>query len=110
MADQHNTSAAGHGTYKSYITGFLIAVVLTVIPFWVVMDGTLSPELTLVTIFTLAIIQLAVHIYFFLHLDTSKEQRMNLAIFLYTGIVVAIILAGNGWIMHNTHVLMMLNH
>lgn len=106
MADQHH-EAAVHGSYKSYFIGFILAVILTVIPFWMVMEGNFSKSVTLASIFLLALVQLVVHVYFFLHINSSKEQRTNLAVFLYTGLVVAIILAGNAWIMFNTHHLMM---
>lgn len=106
MAEHHD--AAAHGaSYKSYIIGFVLAVILTLIPFWLVMEGNLSKGDTLIAIFLMALVQLVVHVYFFLHINSSKEQRMNLAVFLYTGLVVAIILAGNAWIMFNTHYLMM---
>jgi cytochrome o ubiquinol oxidase operon protein cyoD len=106
MADQHHEAAA-HGSYKSYFIGFVLAVILTVIPFWMVMEGNFSKGVTLASIFLLALVQLVVHVYFFLHINSSKEQRMNLTVFLYTGLVLAIILAGNAWIFMNIHHLMM---
>ena len=33
----HHADAASHGTFKSYMTGFVLSVVLTAIPFWLVM-------------------------------------------------------------------------
>ena len=38
----HDDLAPSHGTRKSYITGFLLSVVLTAIPFYLVMSGMLS--------------------------------------------------------------------
>lgn len=102
MAEQHQ-EAANHGSYASYTIGFVLAVILTIIPFWLVMEGNLSDDATLAAIFILAFVQLIVHIYFFLHLNASKEQRLNLMIFLYTGLVLAIILVGNAWIFVNIH-------
>ena len=32
---------AAHGTFKGYLTGFLLSVVLTAIPFWLVMGEVL---------------------------------------------------------------------
>jgi cytochrome o ubiquinol oxidase operon protein cyoD len=106
MADQHHDTTA-HGSYTSYFIGFVLAVILTIVPFWMVMQGSFSKSVTLASIFLLALVQLVVHVYFFLHINSSKEQRMNLAVFLYTGLVLAIILAGNTWIFLNIHHLMM---
>ncbi len=45
----HNTSHGGasHGSVKSYTTGFILSVILTVIPFWIVMEGAL-PQSTII--------------------------------------------------------------
>ena len=36
--DGGHGSGAAHGTFKGYVIGFLLSVVLTAIPFWLVMD------------------------------------------------------------------------
>ena len=35
-------AAAAHGSCKGYLTGFVLSVVLTAIPFWLVMSGALD--------------------------------------------------------------------
>jgi len=42
--DNHAHGAGGesHGSVKSYLIGFVLAAILTIIPFWVVMSGGLS--------------------------------------------------------------------
>src|SRR5690606_11729591 len=69
--DNHAQSAGGenHGSVKSYLTGFVLAAILTVIPFWVVMDGSLSSFATGAVVVVAGILQLLVHLVFFLHLD-----------------------------------------
>jgi len=47
MANPHTTSAgSSHGSYKSYMIGFVLSVILTAIPFGLVMFPTLSKEAT----------------------------------------------------------------
>jgi len=41
-AHDHGTGGESHGSVKSYLIGFVLAVVLTVIPFWMVMSGDFS--------------------------------------------------------------------
>ena len=41
-AHDHAAGGESHGTVKSYLIGFVLAVVLTVIPFWMVMSGDFS--------------------------------------------------------------------
>ena len=33
----HDEDEGGHGTLKGYVTGFVLAAILTAIPFWLVM-------------------------------------------------------------------------
>ena len=42
MTDHHEAGAP-HSTFKGYLTGFVLAVILTAIPFWLVM-GKVIPS------------------------------------------------------------------
>ncbi|MCC3263519.1 cytochrome C oxidase subunit IV family protein, partial [Paenibacillus polymyxa] len=68
--DGHNDddAAAAHGTFKSYMTGFVLAAILTAIPFWLVMDRVIdSSRVTGLVILAFAVVQIVVHIVYFLH-------------------------------------------
>ena len=54
-----------------------------------------------------AVAQLLVQLVLFLHLGTSPDQRSNVAIFLFTGLIIFIVVAGSLWVMHNANVNMM---
>lgn len=98
--------AAPHGpTYKQYVTGFALAIVLTVIPFALVMDHVVAATALLIAGFALA--QILVHVVYFLHVNTSSEQRWNLMALLYTAVMVLIVLGGSLWIMHHLYLNMM---
>lgn len=104
MAHAHATAAgdeAGQGSLGSYLTGFGLAVVLTIIPFVLVMTGALTGPSTLVVIFAAAIMQILVHLHFFLHLDSSSGQRWNMLAFLFTLTVIVLLVGGSVWIMYN---------
>ena len=94
-----------HGSRRSYVTGFLLAIALTVVPFGLVMTHASIGTPLLITVFAMA--QILVHIVYFLHVNRSEEQRWNLMALLFTGIVVCIILGGSIWIMHNLYINMM---
>ena len=108
-AHDHGHGAAGesHGSVKSYLIGFLLAAVLTIIPFWAVMHGDLPRFTTGVIIVVAAVLQILVHLVFFLHLDRSSEQRWNVSAAAFTLVVIGIIVAGSLWVMHNMNVHMM---
>ena len=108
--DNHAQGAGGesHGSVKSYLIGFVLAAILTIIPFWVVMAGGLSSGLaTGVVILVCGVLQLLVHLVFFLHLNTSREQSWNLMCFIFAAASVVIIIGGTLFIMHDTAINMM---
>lgn len=43
MSHSTESGGASHGSVKTYMTGFILSVILTVIPFWMVMTGAASP-------------------------------------------------------------------
>ena len=93
-----------HASVKSYMIGFVLSVILTAIPFGLVMDTThhgFSAETVLAAILAFAIVQVFVHIVYFLHMDRSAEQRWNVLAFSFTILILAIVVAGSVWIMHN---------
>ncbi|MGA0565319.1 cytochrome o ubiquinol oxidase subunit IV [Ancylobacter sp. VNQ12] len=115
MAGQHASHAAAHGaarggahgTVKTYAVGFLLSLVLTALSFSAVMGGALPRELVLPVITVLAVVQLLVQLVYFLHLGTAPEQRNNTVIFVLTGLLIATVIGGSLWVMHNANVNMM---
>lgn len=91
----------GHGTLKGYLTGFALSVVLTVIPFWMVMTGALDGSWAVAVVVTCAIAQIAVHSAYFLHLNTSGEGGWTLLAYAFTAVIVIITIAGSLWIMYH---------
>lgn len=96
-----HATGAGQGTLGSYLAGFFLAVLLTLIAFGLVMSGVLSPPATLVAIFVAAVVQILVHLHYFLHLDRSSEQRWNLAAIVFTAVIIGLLVGGSIWIMFN---------
>lgn len=101
----HGGAHGRHGSRRSYVIGFLLAVALTIVPFGLVMSHSSVGTPLIIAVFALA--QIGVHIVYFLHVDRSEEQRWNLTALLFTAIVVCIILGGSIWIMHNLYINMM---
>lgn len=106
-ASSHPTHNASDGSLKSYVIGFILSLVLTGLSFGAVMSGIVPRAMILSAIVVLAVAQLIAQLVFFLHLGTSPTQRNNTVIFLLTGLLIAIIVAGSLWVMHNANVNMM---
>ena len=97
-----------HGTMKSYLTGFGLSVVLTAIPFWLVMGGVLSnATAAAVLVLLFALVQIIVHMIYFLHLDSKSEGGWNMLALIFTVILVFIALSGSLWVMYHLNVNMM---
>jgi cytochrome o ubiquinol oxidase operon protein cyoD len=98
----------GHGSRRTYLIGFLLSVVLTAIPFWLVMTGALAnPQLTAMLIIGFAIVQILVHTVCFLHVNTRAEGGWTLMAYIFTGVLVLIVLVGSMWIMYHLNANMM---
>ena len=95
--------AHDHGTRRSYLIGFLIAAVLTAVPFWLVMSGVLAPTTTAIVVTLLAVLQIVVHTIYFLHVNTRSEGGWTLVALVFTAIMVLIVIFGSLWIMFHLH-------
>lgn len=94
--------AADHGSLRSYLTGFLLSVFLTAIPFWLVMGGVLNNRIaTAVAITIFAIVQITVHMVYFLHMNTRSEGGWSIMALMFTLILVVIALVGSLWIIYH---------
>ncbi|HXA47492.1 MAG TPA: cytochrome o ubiquinol oxidase subunit IV [Burkholderiaceae bacterium] len=93
---------ADHGTLKSYAIGFLLAVILTVIPFWLVMGHVIAKSSTAgFVLLALAAVQVVVHMIYFLHMNTKSEGGWSMLALIFTGMVVFIMLSGSLWVMYH---------
>jgi cytochrome o ubiquinol oxidase operon protein cyoD len=100
--------AASHGSLKSYLIGFVASVILTAIPFWLVMTGQLaSAQATGLTIMAFAVVQIIVHIFCFLHVDAKAEGGWTMMALIFTLVMVVIVLSGSLWVMYNLNSNMM---
>jgi cytochrome o ubiquinol oxidase subunit IV len=98
---------AAHGSLRTYLIGFALSVVLTAVPFWLVMTGALAPQTTGIVIVALAVVQILVHTICFLHVNTRSEGGWTLMAYVFAAVIVLIVIAGSLWIMHHLSVNMM---
>jgi len=96
-----------HGSVKSYIHGFILSLVLTIIPFAVVSQHWFTTSVTYAIVAIFAVAQLCVQLVYFLHLSYKSSARWNLYVFLFTFLVVLIVILGSLWIMVNLNYFMM---
>ena len=115
----HNEHASGaghhdpameeaHGSLRGYLTGFVLAAILTIIPFWLVMGHVIaSTQVTILIVLGLAVVQILVHMVYFLHLNTHSEHGWNMLALIFTVVLVVIVLGASIWVMYNENANMM---
>ncbi|SDN74793.1 cytochrome o ubiquinol oxidase operon protein cyoD [Paenibacillus sp. yr247] len=102
MSQPHSGSHESHdahGSLKSYIIGFALSIILTIIPLVAVMNHMLSKTGTLVLILAMAILQFAVQLFFFMHVKEGENARWNIMALLFGLVILLTIVAGSIWIM-----------
>jgi cytochrome o ubiquinol oxidase operon protein cyoD len=102
--DDHHHGDGGHdhGTLKSYSVGFLLSVILTAIPFWLVMGQVFpSHSTTAIVILAFAAVQIVVHMVYFLHMNTRSEGGWTMLALIFTLVLVVITLSGSLWVMYH---------
>lgn len=98
----------GHGSMKSYLVGFVLSVVLTAVPFWLVMANPgVGPGVVAALIIIFAVAQILVHTVCFLHVNTEAEGGWTLLAYIFTGVIVLITILGSLWIMYHLNTNMM---
>ena len=108
MSHDHNSAGASHGNTKQYTIGFILSVILTVIPFGMVMAGGFGRGIVMAVIAITAVAQVLVQLVYFLHMNSSSEQRWNVIAFIYTVLCIGVVLVGSVWIMNYLHYNMMI--
>jgi cytochrome o ubiquinol oxidase operon protein cyoD len=98
-----DSGGAGEVSLKAYAIGFVLSLILTAIPFGFVIYGTLSQTTTIVAIFSAAVVQILVHLHYFLHLNASSEARWNVLALLFSVLIMGLIIGGTLWIMYHLH-------
>ena len=105
--DDHHLHA--HGSFKDYTIGFILSVILTAIPFWLVMTHQLAPGTTKFVILGFAAVQVVVHMIYFLHMNSKSEGGWNMMALILTAILLFIVRTGSVWVMYHMNANMMPN-
>jgi len=106
--DDHGNDHASHGTRGSYLKGFFLSVLLTAVPFWAVMTGAFKdPSTAALVIMLFAVLQIIVHMIYFLHMNTKSENGWTMMALIFTIILVVITLSGSIWVMYHMNTNMM---
>lgn len=96
--DSH-TRQKEHGTTASYIVGFILSLIFTAIPYYMVVNKTVSGRALLLTIMGFAVLQMLIQIFFFLHLGRGPKPFYNVVFFVSTAGIIIFVVTGSIFIM-----------
>jgi cytochrome o ubiquinol oxidase subunit IV len=109
-SDHGHSHQGGHGSRKTYMIGFWLSVLLTAIPFYLVMSGAVqNKEATSVLLVAFAAVQIVVHMVCFLHMNGKSEDGWTMMSLIFTIIIVGIVLSGSVWVMYHLNANMALS-
>lgn len=91
------------GTVLSYLLGFELSIVCTVIPYILVVKHSLTGSTLLATIVGFAMVQMIIQIFFFLHLGRGPKPLYNVAFFVSTVGIIVLVVGGSLFIMSHLH-------
>lgn len=105
MSDNFNTLdtefGATHGTLNSYVSGFVLSILLTIAAYGLVIFHPFAASTMLSVVMLLALCQLCVQLFFFLHLSRKSHARWNVLALTFTSIIIGILVVGSLWVMRN---------
>ncbi|WP_310618593.1 cytochrome o ubiquinol oxidase subunit IV [Flexibacterium corallicola] len=90
-------------TNKPYIQGYVIAMILTLIPFGLVWMSSFTLMTTFWIIAICAVIQVVVHLRFFLGLSFHATPGDYMLTMLFAAILIFIMIGGSLWILFDLH-------
>lgn len=83
------------------VVGAMLAAILTIAVYLLVLSNSLNPVSIATLALVLAVVQLVVHLIFFLDLGKEAKPRWNLISFMVVGVTAMIVVIGSIWIMMN---------
>lgn len=98
---KHRLEKKEYDPTASYVFGFLFSLLITIVSYLMVVNQTLSGQALIAALIVFALAQLAVQLFFFLHLGEERKPRWNLMAFAFMALVVLIVVIGSLWIMKN---------
>ncbi|MBP3962180.1 cytochrome o ubiquinol oxidase subunit IV [Paenibacillus lignilyticus] len=98
---EHGAQTGGHGSLKEYVTGFVLSIILTIIPLLIVLNHWMEGKAAVAVLLGTAVLQFVLQLVFFMHLREEHGPRYNLMTLLLGLVVVITIVIGSIWIMTN---------
>lgn len=100
---EHAPTHGYHGSIRSYVIGFALSLVFTIIPYYIVRGQMAGDKALILAVLGFAIIQMFVQIFFFLHLGRGPKPFYNIVFFVATGGMIVLVVGASLIIMSNLY-------
>lgn len=98
-----------HGTMEAYIIGFILSLIFTFFPYYLVSHRVIQGTPLLVTIVGFGVLQMLVQVLFFLHLGRGRGPSWQQIFFAGTIVTILVVVGGSIIITSNLHHNMLLS-
>lgn len=106
---QHDHNSASkhhkprHGSERSYIIGFVLSLIFTFIPYYLVVNHVITGNVLFGTILGIGVIQMIIQVVFFLHLGRERKPRWQLWFLMGTVVAILVVVGGSWFILRHLH-------
>lgn len=92
-----------HGTIQNYVIGFILSLVFTLVPYYLVVNHVVTGDVLFGVIMTFALLQAVVQIFFFLHLGREQSPHWQSKFLVITVGGIFVVTVGTTWILYHLH-------
>lgn len=103
MSKAPTHTAKEHGTMTSYVVGFILSLIFTAIPYYMVVNKTASHDTLVIALLVFAVIQMLIQIIFFLHIGRGPKPLYNVAFYGATVVAILVVVCGSIFIMNHLY-------
>ncbi len=98
MIDAHH---GWNASYKPQYLGLTLSFIMTIAAYRIVTHYELTEPLLTLTIVGLGLFQVIAQLFFFFHLGLESKPKWGVVTFIFTVLVIVIVIGGSLWIMSN---------
>lgn len=100
----HKTTHSNeHGSTSSYVVGFILSLIFTIIPYHLVVNKVISGDALLAAILGIGVVQMIIQLVFFLHLGRGPKPFYNVVFFFATAATIIVVIGASIFIMDNLY-------
>lgn len=103
MTHKNKSHHEDHGSISSYVIGFVLSLIYTFIPYYLVVNKIFTGSNLIFVILGIGVLQMAIQLFFFLHLGRGPKPLYNVIFFFATAGVIVITIGASIFIMDNLY-------